>query len=252
MQAHLYDELWNVEREHWWFVARRQIIASLVDRYTSAAKLDICELGCGTGGNLAQWSKNHRIVGMDASEQALEYARQRVDVRVEYGRLPDQIPFPTESFDVVLMADVLEHVEEDTAAVEAALSLLRVGGIFLATIPAHQWLFSPRDVHHEHFRRYSKRTLRRILDVRGTEIELLSYYNSAAFPAAVIARLWSKLPGVASGTGDLTVPAAPLNAFCTRVFASERLLLGRVPMPPGLSLVTVVRKRESAAKRMAA
>ncbi|MBP85230.1 MAG: methyltransferase [Planctomycetaceae bacterium] len=254
MQAHLYDELWNVEREHWWFVARRQIIGSLVDRYASAAKderLDICELGCGTGGNLAQWAENHQIVGLDASEQALEYARQTVDVRVEYGRLPDQIPFPNASFDVVLMADVLEHVEEDAASVRAAMELLRVGGIFVATIPAHQWLISPRDVQHQHFRRYSKRGLRQVLNVSGTEIELLSYYNSVCFPIAVVARLWSKLPGLVNATGDLTVPAAPLNAFFTRVFASERHLLGRMPMPPGLSLVSVVRKRENATNRMA-
>lgn len=255
MQDHLYDELWNVEQDHWWFVARRQIIDSLIGRYLPAAKsskLEMCELGCGTGGNLVQWAGKHQVVGLDASEKALDYARHRVDVRLECGRLPDEIPFPDESFDVVLMADVLEHVEEDAAAARAALSLLRVGGILVATIPAHQWLFSPRDIQHHHFRRYSKRTLRRILDVPGTEIELLSYYNSVAFPLAVVARLWSKLPGMGSSVGDLTVPATPLNAFFTRVFASERHLLGRVPMPPGLSLITVVRKRESTLQRAAA
>ena len=255
MQAHLYDELWNVERDHWWFVARRRIINSLIDRYGSATEnipLDICELGCGTGGNLAPWAEKHRIVGLDSSEKALEYARKRVDARLECGRLPDQIPFPSGSFDVVLMADVLEHVEEDAAAARAAISLLRVGGVFVATIPAHQWMFSPRDVQHHHFRRYSKHSLRRIIDVPGTKIELLSYYNSFAFPIAVVTRLWSKLPGAASSTGDLTVPAIPLNAFFTQVFASERHLLGRVPMPPGLSLVAVVRKLESAPQRKAA
>lgn len=255
MEDHLYDELWDVERRHWWFVARRKIIASLVDRYAVTSgheRLDICELGCGTGGNLALWAGTHRVVGMDTSEKALEYARQRVGAQVEYGRLPDDIPFARESFDVVLMADVLEHVEEDAASARAAISMLRLGGIFIATVPAHQWLYSPRDADHHHFRRYSKRTLRRILDVVGAEVEMLSYYNSVLFPAAAVARLWSKLVGNARSGGDINVPAAPINSLVARVFASERHLLGRLPMPPGLSLVTVVRKRESARRRVAA
>ncbi len=261
MEAPLFDELYRIEQQHWWFVARRRIINSLVNRYahqTTQQPLKICELGCGTGGNLASWAEQgHDVVGMDASEKALDYARQRLGDRVKLGRLPDQVPFREESFDVILMADVLEHVQDDAASVRAALALLRTGGILVSTVPAHQWLYSPRDAQHHHFRRYSKPGLRQILTSPSTTIELLSYYNSVLFPVAAVARLWSRLapprPATAGSTeGDLRILPTPVNQGLTQVFAAERHLLGRMPLPPGLSLVSVVRKQARCQLPMAA
>jgi SAM-dependent methyltransferase len=145
MEAELFDEMWNVEQHHWWFVGRRRVVASLVDRHAPTSRegrLRVCELGCGTGGNLAYWKESSDVCGMDVSEKALEYARQRVGARVELGSLPDDVPFEASSFDLVLMTDVLEHIEDDMASAPTALSLLKNDGIFVATVPAHQWLFS--------------------------------------------------------------------------------------------------------------
>ena len=181
----LYDELHRVEQTHWWFRARRHIVWSLVRRYIGgkpSRRLKICELGCGTGGNLAAVADKHDVVGVECSPQALEYARQTLGDRVRCGRLPDEIDLPPASFDVVLLTDVLEHIEDDAASARTALRLLRPGGIVVATVPAYQWLYSPRDAHHHHFRRYGKRQFAGLWTQRAQSIAAQPLQH-AAVPA---------------------------------------------------------------------
>jgi 2-polyprenyl-3-methyl-5-hydroxy-6-metoxy-1,4-benzoquinol methylase len=246
MDAALYEELWQVERAHWWFQARRQIVWSLIKRYIHGAsrrRLQICELGCGTGGNLVELAARHDVTGVECAPQAIEYARRRLGNRVLSGRLPDQISLPTGRFDVVLLTDVLEHIEDDARSAKTALRLLRPGGIVVATVPAYQWLYSPRDAHHHHFRRYGKMQFRRLWAAAEAELLLLSYYNTYLFPAAAGVRLMSKLLLRNSEPRDLAIPPRPVNGLLARLMTSEANLLGRLPMPFGLSLIAVVRKR---------
>lgn len=266
MDAKLYDELWNVEQRHWWFQARRHIVWSLVKRfvYSPSAGADtrsspgtlwvaprsplrICELGCGTGGNLADVADRHDVVGVECSPHALEYARRRLGDRIHRGSLPDDIRLPLASFDVVLLTDVLEHIEADARSAHTALRLLRPGGIVVATVPAYQWLYSPRDAHHHHFRRYSKLRFRALWPARDSQILLLSHYNTLLFPPAAAVRLATKLLPRRDETGDLSIPPASLNRLLARIMQSEANLLGRLPLPFGLSLVAVVRKHSIAA-----
>ncbi|HEX5472368.1 MAG TPA: class I SAM-dependent methyltransferase, partial [Lacipirellulaceae bacterium] len=185
MDAALYDELHRVEQTHWWFQARRHIVWSLVQRYMSGTqdrRLRVCELGCGTGGNLVALADSHDVVGVECSPQALAYARQSLGNRVRYGRLPHEIDLPPESFDVVLMTDVLEHIEDDASSAIAALRLLRPGGVLVATVPAYQWLYAPRDAHHHHFRRYGKSRFAELWQRPDAQTLLLSHYNTLLFP----------------------------------------------------------------------
>jgi SAM-dependent methyltransferase len=247
MDASLYDELDRVEQTHWWFRARRHIVWSLVDRYVGEPRqrLRVCELGCGTGGNLVDRADKHDVVGVECSEHALGFARRKLGNRVQYGRLPDEINLPPATFDVVLLTDVLEHIENDNASARTALNLLRPGGIVVATVPAYQWLYSPRDAHHHHFRRYGREQFRKLWHNRAAELCLLSHYNTLLFPAAAAARIASKLAPRRNDTGDLSLPPRPLNNLLARLMGSERNLLGRASMPFGLSLVAVVRKKHT-------
>jgi SAM-dependent methyltransferase len=245
MEAQLYDELHRVEQSHWWFRARRHIVWSLVRRYVDGGanrRLRVCELGCGTGGNLAAIAEDHDVVGIERSPEALKYARQLLGDRVRFGSLPHEIDLPPGSFDVVLMTDVLEHIEDDSASAIAALSLLRPGGVVVATVPAYQWLYSPRDAHHHHFRRYGKRRFARLWHGADAQTMLLSHYNTLLFLPAAVVRMASKNILRQRGCGDLSLPAPPINNLLVRIMGSEANLLGRVPFPFGLSLVAVIRK----------
>jgi SAM-dependent methyltransferase len=246
MEPALYAELAQREENHWWFRARREIVWSLLKKHVDGGaerRLRICELGCGTGGNLTALAWNHEVVGVECSELALAYARRRLGDRVRRGSLPDDVDLPRDAYDVVLLTDVLEHIEDDAQSASTALRLAKPGGIVIATVPAYQWLYSPRDEQHHHFRRYGKRQFRALWQFDETRIELLSYYNTLLFPAAACIRLASKLStGKRPATGDLELPSPMLNRLLARALASERRLLGRMPLPFGLSLVTVVRK----------
>lgn len=255
MEKPLFDELHRLERDHWWFRARRRIVWSLVERYldvNSGTPLRVCELGCGTGGNLTPLIGRHQVVGVECSPEALEYARESLGACVLSGRLPHDVQLPDGRFDVVLLTDVLEHVEEDAASAATALRLLRTGGVLIATVPAYQWLYSARDAHHHHFRRYGKRQFARLWELADAEMLVLSHYNSLLFPLAATQRLASKALGTHNTAGDLRLPTPIINSLLSRIMGSEKHVLGRLSLPFGLSLIAVVRKRRSAATYAAA
>jgi hypothetical protein len=132
---------------------------------------------------------------------------------------------------------VIEHIEEDDAALASIAAKLKPGGTFVMTVPAHQWMWSAHDVVNHHKRRYSKRALKRLVDASPLQLERIGYFNSLLFPLAVAERAASKLRG--KGDADVKLPPAPLNFALEKVFAAERYLVGRLPLPPGLSLFAV-------------
>jgi len=244
MDGDLYDQLWRVEQTHWWFQARRHIVYTLVDRYLDSGKrLRICDIGCGTGGNLLPLADRHDVVGVESSSQGVEFARRRLGDRVQLGQLPHELGLPDESFDLVLLLDVMEHVEDDASSAAAVLRLLRPGGIVIATVPANPWLYSQYDVRLHHFRRYRKEQFRQLWLSAGAKLELLSYYNSLLFLPAASVRVASKLLPSRDATVDLEVPPWPLNAVLAPIMKCEARMVGQVPLPWGLSLVSVVRRK---------
>lgn len=250
MHESLYEEMYRMEQSHWWFTGRRAIVQHMAKTHLNLepqTRLRVCELGCGTGGNLVPWQEGHDIIGVEPSAEARTFANRRLADKVISGTLPDGIDVEKENWDLVLMTDVLEHVEDDFASAQTALQLLDVGGILVATVPAYPWLYSPRDKHHHHFRRYSKSRYRQLFDLPGYRTELLSHYNSALFPAAASARLASKVVTKNEGEGDLRLPWNPLNRLLHTTFASERWLLPYMTLPFGLSLIAVVRRVAEAA-----
>jgi SAM-dependent methyltransferase len=245
VDSDLYDQQFRVEQEHWWFRAKRHIIWTLVNRYapeTSSEKLRVCELGCGTGANLAAVKDFYEVVGVDSSPLAIDYARTRLGDQIFLGDLPSNINLPAESFDVVLLSDVLEHIEDDYRSIAAAVQLLRKGGILVATVPANGWLYSEYDVRLHHVRRYGRKDFQTLVRSTGTDVKLLSYFNTLLFPPAVAVRLLGKITPKRDPTRVLEVPSKPINQILATVMKSEVTALGRVPLPFGLSLVAVAQK----------
>jgi hypothetical protein len=109
------------------------------------------------------------------------------------------------------------------------------------TVPAHQWMWSAHDEVNHHKRRYSKRALKQLIESSPLRLERIGYFNSLLFPVAVAERLSSKLRR--KDSADLSLPPPPLNAALERVFAAERHLVARLPLPPGLSLFAVASAR---------
>ena len=136
---------------------------------------------------------------------------------------------------------MIEHIEDDSAALAAIATKLKPGGTFMMTVPAHPWMWTAHDVANHHKRRYSKRSLRALVKGSPMRLEKIGYFNSLLFPVAVAERTVSKLRG--NDDGDVSLPPAPLNRTLEAVFAAERYLVGRLPLPPGLSLFAVASAR---------
>lgn len=243
MDADLYDQLRRVEDHHWWFKARRLIVCSLIERYLGGRRdLRICDIGCGTGGNLAALMDRHDVLGIEKSDEGVEMARRRLGDRVRSGYLPDGIDLPEDSFDVVLMTDVLEHIENDELSAKIAIRLLRPGGCVIATVPAIPWLYSQYDVRLHHYRRYSKGQFERLWDGAESEVLLLNYYNWILFPLAAAVRIVNRFIPTRDATNDLEVPPPFINQALFSIMRLESPLLGRVSLPIGLSLIAVIRR----------
>jgi SAM-dependent methyltransferase len=242
VEPEIYRAMAALEESHWWFCSRRVIVRSLIERLKLPPEAVIFEPGCGTGGNFAMLSEFGRVYAMDTDPDACAVARAKGLATVERGELPDGIPFGDLKADLIVMTDVLEHLDQDRESLEALRSRLRDGGHFIATVPAMPWLWSEYDVALHHRRRYTAPVLRSLLEITGYQIELLTHYNFILFPAIVAARMVERLMLPHSRPSVLTRHHPLVNSILLRLFSSERYVIDRVRVPIGTSLLVVARR----------
>lgn len=227
------------DREHWWFRGRLEILRSVVAARTRDQRgLRLVELGCGTGNVLAALRDLGETIGVEVDD-TLRAAAVAHGLDVRFGALPDRVPVDPGSAGVVLLLDVLEHLDDAAAALDAARKLLRPGGLLVVTVPAYRWLWSAHDVMLGHRRRYTRGALVRELAEAGFAIECATYFNTLLFPAVAAVRLAGRMRG--HDGHDLHRPPAMINRALARVFATERHLVGRVALPFGSSILVVAR-----------
>jgi SAM-dependent methyltransferase len=238
MERVVYEQMAALDQRHWWYRARREVIRALIARLARPPEGGrILEIGCGTGHNLAMLSAFGTVDALELDSEARAIAEDRLGRSVMSAPLPELAGVPDAGYDLIGAFDVIEHIADDAAAIRSIATKLTPGGKLVMTVPAHRWMWSAHDVVNHHKRRYSKRSLKRLIEASPLRLDRIGYFNSLLFPAAVAERLASKLRRKESV--DLVLPAAPLNAALERVFAAERHLVGRLPLPPGLSLFAV-------------
>lgn len=249
MDNTLYDKFFEVEQHHWWFVARRRIVFSLLDKFLPAGSrqgLKVYDVGCGCGINLSELARlGFDATGVEPSDTALAYCRAR-GVRVVKGALPDALGLPEGSADAMLLLDVLEHIDDDRRSFASVMKVLRPGGILICTVPAYAWLFGGRDVLNHHKRRYGWADFANILGGGiDSQVLLHSYMNLLLFPPAAAFRLAFKILPFRRAPSELSLVPV-VNRLALWAFGGERRLLTRgLRLPFGLSMVAVVRRRSS-------
>jgi SAM-dependent methyltransferase len=241
MERKVYEQMAKLDGSHWWFTARRRILDGLIERVVkppSGAR--ILELGAGTGHNLAMLSRFGEVEASELDPIARELASERLGRPVKEAALPDLSMFPADSYDLIALLDVLEHVPDDKGSLAAIKTRLKPGGALLLTVPANPWMWSAHDAAHHHHRRYRKGQIETLARNAGYEIELLSPFNSLLFPPIAAVRLVGKMTG--KDDSDDAMPGDLINKTLDAIFGLERSLIGRVPMPFGVSLVAVLRR----------
>nr|WP_315382614.1 class I SAM-dependent methyltransferase [uncultured Sphingomonas sp.] len=243
MDRIVYDRMAAHDSTHWWYRARRDILADYLARYGAVPKdAKILEIGCGTGHNLPMLGAFGEVDAIEIDPAAREIASARLGKPVGASPLPELTGVQPGSYDLIAVLDVVEHIEDDVAALKAMASVLKPGGKILITVPAHQWMWSAHDVVNHHKRRYSKATLLASLEKAGLKWRKLRWFNSLLFPVAVAARFAGKLMG--KDDSDDSPPPAVLNKAFETIFGLERHLLGRLPMPPGLSIIVIAEPKQ--------
>jgi SAM-dependent methyltransferase len=235
--ARRYRELWH---GHWWWRARAAWLLGWVDRLAGQdGRLSILDVGCGDGLFFDDLARFGAVDGLEPDGALLgdDRWRGRITVAPLDGRFR-----PEEPYDLILMLDVIEHIEDDAEALHAAREALRPGGLLLLTVPALAWLWSRHDEANEHCRRYEPRGLRERLEGAGFVVESLRFFFAWTVVPLLLRRLLAPA-GRGRGTADydVAIPPTPINRALEALSRLD-LALGRVvPWPLGSSLIAVGR-----------
>jgi len=240
MKEHMYEAMYRIEDSHWWFRAKREIILSLIALNKNQTLIDF---GCGTGKTLEELCKICDATGLDSSEQALNFCKKRVDVKLLKASLSEELPFDS-TYDIGVALDVLEHLDDDFKALRSMKNVLNHGGRLIITVPSFMFMWSSHDDNCDHKRRYRKKELEALIEKSELETEYISYYNFWLFPFIALTRCVCKLLNIDKNSELENYNNKFINALLYRVFRSEGFFLrNHIKLPFGVSLIAVLRRR---------
>lgn len=246
MKEHTYPIMFRVEQSHWWYIGRRKILARFVEdicRRVTDRRPRILDVGCGTGANLLMLSQFGDAEGVDVSEDALTFCRERGLDKVKLGA-GEALPYDDGTFDLVTALDVVEHMDDDLAGLREMRRVLRPGGRVLLFVPTFMFLWGLQDEVSNHRRRYRLSELRRVLEQAGFEIERTTYANITFFLPILLVRQLMRVTGIkAASENNINVPA--LNGVLGRVLGAESFILRFMNIPFGVSGLCVAQKSVS-------
>lgn len=243
MEHREYESLARREEFNFWHVARRELLARLLRRHLPPKQEhQILDIGCGTGGDILLLKPFGRVFGLDSFDEALRLAAGKGFAELRRGSA-ERMPFPDASFDAAVALDVLEHLDDDVRSIREAYRVLRVGGIFLVTVPAYPWLWSQHDVVLYHKRRYFRSEVCRKLSEGGFVICASSYFVMLGALVNGFRKLRDSL-FIRAGKPHVynVVFSSPVNALLLFILRLEQQLMRLFPLPFGLSIVVVAKK----------
>ena len=245
MQQHTYSIMYQVEEKHWWFVGRRRIIASFLEKICGEMKPltpRILDVGCGTGANLELLGQYGDAEGVDVSAEALAFCSTRGLTKVRQGEA-ERLPYEDGSFDLVTGLDVVEHLDDDVAGLSEMCRVLRPGGRILLFVPAFMFLWGVQDDVSHHRRRYTLPGLRNVVEKAGLTVERATYANITFFAPILLGRALMKVTGLRPASEN-NINVSALNGVLGRVLGAESAFLRRLNFPFGVSALCVARKAE--------
>lgn len=246
METYIYDVI-NLDG-WWWEVGRRALARRLLEHYgprvENGRRPRILEIGCGSGALLHDLQSNNTVYGMDVADAALKICRERGLDCVSMGDVT-ALPYVDSSFDTVIAVDVLEHIDDEAAAVREINRVLKPGATLIATVPAFQMLWSRRDVDHHHKRRYRVGEIRARLREGGFKVLKATYVNLPVFFPLFLMIKTGQLSAdqTTSVSRDFGIVPGPVNALLARLMEAEARITPHINLPFGSSIACVGRKK---------
>lgn len=210
------DALGNSADTHWYYVSKARMVA----RNLPHAPREILDVGAGLGW-FSRWFLSNgygaHAVCVDPGYEADSYEDVGNGRKISYIRSIGQ-----SKADLVLLMDVLEHVDDDAALLQEYWDKAAPGTIFVITVPAFEFLWSAHDDYLDHRRRYTRARLAKTILAVGAKPGLLYYYFGAIFPIAVAVRLLKRKSDAESS--DMRPVPGTLNAALTFICGVEARL----------------------------
>jgi SAM-dependent methyltransferase len=230
--AKAYERLY---REHWWWRAREQYLVKLLDILEFPRSGTILDVGCGGGWSFDAFGQYGQMFGVELDANLVSLAGEHVK-QIHCG--PFDLSYqPDRKFSLILMLDVLEHLEDPQAALAHSLRLLEPDGKILITVPAFKILWTSHDDLNHHCVRYTKTSLQRLANQTDFQIQYMRYFFHWVTPVKLFYRFKESV--FRTPPASPTIPGRRLNEFFIAISNLEQRILGRVAVPFGTSLVCV-------------
>jgi 2-polyprenyl-3-methyl-5-hydroxy-6-metoxy-1,4-benzoquinol methylase len=223
-------------REHWWWRVREQILLRKVNQVLAGSRdARILDVGCGAGLLFDTLEAFGRVEGIESDPIAVEQSGRWRD-RIHLGELAT---FRSDgAYDLILMLDVLEHMQRPEVLLRQSVELLAPGGAMVITVPAFDWLWTAHDDLNQHVRRYTAAEMARLVRTSGLDILEMRYL----FQSLILPKLFVRAKEALSAS-SASVPRIPrrlLNLGLEAWFRREHAIAGWLPF--GSSVIVVARR----------
>lgn len=251
MDVNYYKEYALLERQHWWFKVRSQIIHNLISadiKPSQTKQLKILNIGAATGKSSEMLSEFGHVTSLEYDKDCCDYAQKYFNISIINGSILE-LPFKDEEFDLVCAFDVIEHVENDLMGLKEMKRVCKNDGLITLTVPAFMFLWSNHDEVNHHYRRYNINGLKNLVRKANLVSLKSTYYNTILFLPIAIFRLLSKvIPKklIRKGAGsDATLHHSDsfVNGLLYRIFSLEIGLLKFFNFPFGVSIYMSLSKK---------
>src|SRR6266508_335274 len=247
MSPEIYALLDSVPDTYWRYIARHELFSSLWQLHRQQRdNYRVLDVGCGSGGLLAYLDKHNTIkpIGVDLFPGTLPYCLLRGINGVSVADAT-KLPFQADAFDLVIAQDVVEHIEEDTAALAEIYRVCMPGGLALILVPAFKFLWSARDVDLHHYRRYTLGQLTQRMQAAGFNVVHRTYTDLFLLPLLYAAIAIA--PRTSDGLADLDTAnppgkSGPMNPALLAISRLEAAYARLATLPFGVSAVVLARK----------
>ena len=196
-----------VEEASFWFKHRNDCIRALVNAYPPRAGGAIFDIGGGNGVVSAMLAAAGFPVALVEPGRTGAINAKNRGLATVICATAETAGFRPHTLPAVGLFDVIEHIEDDARFLRSIRSLLEPRGLLYATVPAYSWLWSDEDVAAGHYRRYTLKGIREVIEEAGFSIEFASYiFRFLPIPIALLRALPYRM-GVGGRTNSQGDPA---------------------------------------------
>ena len=223
---------------HWWFQARKKIIEATISK-NFKRKLNILDFGSGSGVNIRMLSKFGFVNIYEPHLKTAKYLKLKYQNTKKFKVLKK---IGKNKFDLIILADVLEHIKYDKKELERLSGNLNKNGHILITVPAYKFLFSIKDKILGHHRRYNKSQISKLF--KNFYTIKLTYFNFFLFIPISLIIIFYKILHINFIKKVESSPNFFVNKILFSIFMIEKKLIQFLDLPFGISLLGLFRKND--------